>query len=64
MVYKLYDNPEGEYRDKSTGERKNLLEANVVTTPLGDNVGWTEFNTPEEALEYFNIELIVKPNEA
>ena len=60
MVYKLFDSPDGEYQDKATGERKSLLEANVASTPLGDNVGWVEFENIDQAMLYFNVELIIE----
>lgn len=56
MVYKLF-NEEGKYRDKITLEDRNLLEANIAYTPEGENVGWDEFNSIEEAMEHYNIEL-------
>ena len=55
MVYKLFIE-EGEYQDKTTKEIRNLLEANIAYTPDGINVGWTEFETLELAMEYFNLE--------
>lgn len=57
MVYKLF-NEEGLYRDKTTGEPRNLLEATIAYTPDGINVGWDEFNSIEEAMEHYNIELL------
>ena len=58
MWYKLL-NEEGEYRDKATGERKNLLEGTSFLNADGLNVGCYEFETLEEAMEYFNIEFLV-----
>ena len=55
MVYKLFIE-DGEYQDKTTKEIRNLLEANIAYTPDGINVGWTEFETLELAMEYFNLE--------
>jgi len=57
MVYKLF-NEEGQYRDKITLEPKNMLKANIAWTPEGENVGWDIFNSDEEAMEFYNIELI------
>lgn len=55
MVYKLFIE-DGEYQDKTTKEIRNLLEAAIAYTPDGINVGWTEFETLELAMEYFNLE--------
>lgn len=55
MFYKLIDE-NGDYKDKTTGNIKNLLEANVVYTPEGTNTNWLEFSTKAEALTYFNLE--------
>lgn len=58
MWFKLL-NEDGDYIDKMTKERKNLLSAiNWVATPEGLNIGWTELNSLDEALIYFNIELM------
>lgn len=62
MVYKLFIE-EGLYQDKDTKEPRNLLEANIAYTPEGINVGWTELENLEAALEYFNLELIPEPEE-
>lgn len=56
MVYKLY-NELGNYQDITTKEDRNLLSANWADTPEGMNVGWTEFETLEEAEIFFNVEL-------
>lgn len=58
MVYKLFIE-DGEYQDKTTKEIRNLLEATIAYTPEGINVGWTEFDTLEQAMEYFNVEVRV-----
>ena len=55
MVYKLFLE-DGEYQDKTTKEIRNLLEANIAYTPDGINVGWTELENLESAIEYFNLE--------
>lgn len=59
MFYKLHDEA-GEYRDKTSLEPKNLLSANEALTPDGLNVGWTELENLETAIDYFNLELIEK----
>ena len=60
MVYKLFIE-DGEYRDITTREGRNIMEAEIAYTPEGINVGWEEFNSLEEAMVSFNIEL--KPKE-
>lgn len=57
MVYKVF-NEIGEYVDATTKEPRNLLEANWADTPEGMNVGWTELDSLEEAIAYFNLERI------
>jgi len=60
MVYKLFIE-DGEYRDRLTKEGRNLMEAEIAYTPEGINVGWDEFNSLEDAIYSYNIEL--KPKE-
>ena len=55
MVYKLFIE-DGEYQDRTTKEPLNLLWTAKAYTPEGINVGWTEFETLELAMEYFNLE--------
>ncbi len=55
MVYKLFIE-DGEYQDRTTKEPRNLLWTAKAYTPEGINVGWTEFETLELAMEYFNLE--------
>jgi hypothetical protein len=57
MVYKLF-REEGNYRNKLNGEPRNLIEAEIAYTPDGINVDWDEFDSIEEAMEHYNIELI------
>jgi hypothetical protein len=57
MVYKLFLE-EGEYRDITTLEPRNMLKANIAWTPEGTNVGWDTFDTDEEAMAFYNIEKI------
>jgi hypothetical protein len=57
MVYKLFIE-EGKYRNKINGEPRNLLEATIAYTPDGINVDWDEFDSIEEAMTHYNIELI------
>ena len=62
MIYKLFIE-EGLYQDKDTKEVRNLLEGEIAYTPEGINVGWTELENLETALEYFNLELVPEPEE-
>jgi hypothetical protein len=62
MIYKLFIE-EGLYQDKDTKEPRNLMEANIAYTPEGINVGWTELENLETALEYFNLELVPEEDE-
>lgn len=57
MVYKIF-NENGDYVDATTKEPRNLLAANWAETPEGLNVGWTEFDSLEEAIQYFNLEKV------
>ena len=56
MVYKLFIE-DGDFLDKTTKEPRNLLWGESAWTPEGLNVGWTEFETLQEAMDHFNIEL-------
>jgi hypothetical protein len=56
MIYKLFIE-EGKYQDKTTKELRNMMEVEIAYTPEGINVGWDEFNSIEEAMEAYNIEL-------
>lgn len=60
MVYKLFLE-DGDYRDITTKEGRNIMEVEIAYTPEGINVGWDEFSSLEEAMVSFNIEL--KPKE-
>lgn len=55
MYYKLF-NEDGEYREISTGDRKNLMKVEWAETPDGPNVGWKWYDTDEEALLNFELE--------
>ena len=59
MRYKLF-NEQGDFQDKDTKERKNLLWCETAYTPEGINVGWDEFETLEEAMEFYNIEYYIE----
>ena len=55
MVYKLMNESGSlEYVDKTTGEWRNLYKGTIAITADGVN-DWLEFNTDEDAMEYFNI---------
>lgn len=60
MIYKLFLE-EGKYRDITTHEDRNMMEVEVAYTPEGINVGWDEFNTIEEAMVSYNIEIKPEP---
>ncbi len=62
MIYKLFLE-EGLYRDKTTHEDRNMMEVEIAYTPDGINVGWDEFNSIEEAMEAYNIELKPQPKD-
>lgn len=54
MFYKIWEE-EGDYVDIVTNEPRNMMEAEIVFTPEGMNVGWDEFGTIEEAMAHYNI---------
>jgi hypothetical protein len=56
MIYKLFIE-DGEYQDIDTKEPRNMMEAEIAYTPEGINVGWDEFNSIEDAMSHYNIEL-------
>ena len=63
MICKLFIE-EGNYLDIETGESRNLMCAEVVYTPEGESYQWIDgFNTIEDAMEHFNIELKPIPEE-
>lgn len=55
MYYKLYIE-DGIYLD-STGNSCNLVSCEQALTPEGLNVGYIEFNTLQEAIQHFNIQI-------
>jgi len=56
MIYKLFIE-DGDYRDIDTLESRNMMEVEIAYTPDGINVGWDEFNSIEDAMQHYNIEL-------
>jgi hypothetical protein len=60
MIYKLFIE-EGKYRDITTHEDRNIMEVEIAYTPDGINVGWDEFNSIEEAMSAYNIEIKPEP---
>jgi hypothetical protein len=60
MIYKLFIE-EGKYRDITTHEDRNMMEVEIAYTPDGINVGWDEFNSIEEAMSAYNIEIKPEP---
>ena len=62
MVCKLFIE-EGEYLDIETQEPRNLMCVEIAYTPEGINVGWTEFDSVEECMEAWGLELKPEPEE-
>jgi hypothetical protein len=60
MIYKLFIE-EGKYRDITTHEDRNMMEVEIAYTPDGINVGWDDFNSIEEAMTAYNIEIKPEP---
>ena len=60
MIYKLFIE-DGDYRDITTREGRNIMEVEIAYTPEGINVGWDEFDSLEEAMLSYNVEY--KPKE-
>jgi hypothetical protein len=60
MIYKLFLE-EGKYRDITTHEDRNMMEVEIAYTPDGINVGWDEYNSIEEAMTAYNIEIKPEP---
>ena len=60
MIYKLFIE-EGKYRDITTHEDRNMMEVEIAYTPEGINVGWDEFNSIEEAMTAYNLEIKPEP---
>lgn len=57
MYYKLF-NEDGDFLDKTTKEPKNLLWGETIYSPEGVNPpDWKKFDSLEQAMEHFNIEL-------
>jgi hypothetical protein len=56
MIYKLFIE-DGAYQDIDTLEPRNMMEVEIAYTPEGINIGWDEFNSIEEAMSHYNIEL-------
>ena len=61
MIYKLFIE-EGDWIDIATGERRNLLEANIAWTPEGENVGWTQFSSKEECAQAWGLTPWIDPD--
>ena len=55
MIYKLFIE-DGEFRDITTREGRNIMEVEIAYTPEGINVGWDEFDSLEEAMLSYNVE--------
>ena len=54
MVYKVVESEYGAYK-ASDGSLYEIMEAINVMTPQGKNVGWTEYDSIEEAAAAFNL---------
>jgi hypothetical protein len=56
MIYKLFIE-EGKYLDIKTGEPRNMVCGEIAYTPEGINIGWDEFDSDEDAMVSYGIEL-------
>ena len=54
MVYKKFQNEEGNYIDAEQA-RWDILEAHEAWTPEGLNVGWDEFANLEAAVDAYGL---------
>ena len=64
-VYKLVENENGLYQSQD-GTRYDILEANIVLSSEGINVGWDTYKDLNQAIEGFNvirIEVPIEPEE-
>lgn len=64
-VYKLEENENGLYQSQD-GTRYDILEANIVLSSEGINVGWDAYKDLNQAIEGFNvirIEVPIEPEE-
>lgn len=61
MIYKLFYE-DGDYQDSDTKEPRNMMEVEIAYTPDGINIGWDEFDSIEEAMLHYNIELKPQDN--
>lgn len=61
MLYR-YLNEDGPYKDKTTGEKRNLISANAIACSSEEQEQWEEFKTEDLAMEYFNIEKVGTEN--
>ena len=57
MVYKKVESEFGPYQ-ASDGSLYDIFEAINVMTPQGKNVGWDEFDSIEDASEYYGLTYI------
>jgi len=57
MFYQLSVNENGEYITLD-GKVVDLLKCNKVISKEGVNIGWTEFETDEQAIEFFGLKRI------
>jgi len=54
MVYKRFQNEEGNYIDANK-QRWDILEAHEAWTPQGINVGWDEYENLEAATSAYGL---------
>lgn len=54
MVYKKFQNEEGEYIDVSS-KRWTIMEAHEAWTPEGKNIGWDEYPNLETATQAYGL---------
>lgn len=61
MIYKLFYE-DGDYQDVDIKEPRNMMQVEIAYTPDGINIGWDEFDSIEEAMLHYNIELKPQDN--
>jgi len=60
IVCKLFKEP-GDWQIAETGERVNLVCGKEAWTPEGLNVGWTEFDSEDAAIDAWDLVPYVEP---
>ena len=59
MVYKKFQNNEGEYIDVEQ-QRWDILEAHEAFTPQGKNVGWDEYENIVQAAQAYGLTCVAQ----